>query len=203
MLQEGGPLPGPQTGLLFNIQKWIVWGNTCADKARDLIGKGHPVESSRLRGTALPRGSQSQFYGDGISFQVVFSQLFWLRVLPGGACLVQPRWMPERRILGGGLTCGVSFRPFANSSSWWWLISPVFLTRTSCHKTTHANGYYGAWPGWAVSVSVLPLKGSLLLLTQIKLMNAPNVKISMCLQLPRSPASGNLYYSVQHIQNKL
>ena len=24
-------------------------------------------------------------------------------------------------------------------------------------KTTHANGYYGAWPGWAVSVRVLPL----------------------------------------------
>ena len=33
----------------------------------------------------------------------------------------------------------------------------MFLTRTSCRKTTHANGYYGAWPGWAVSVSVLPL----------------------------------------------
>ena len=44
-----------------------------------------------------------------------------------------------------------------NSSSWWWLISSVLLTGTSCHKTTHANGYYGAWPGWAVSVSVLPL----------------------------------------------
>ena len=44
-----------------------------------------------------------------------------------------------------------------NSSGWWWLISSVFLTRSSCRKTTHANGYYGAWPGWAVSVSVLPL----------------------------------------------
>ena len=31
------------------------------------------------------------------------------RVLPGGARLVQPRWMPKRRILGGGRTCGVSF----------------------------------------------------------------------------------------------
>ena len=37
-----------------------------------------------------------------------------------------------------------------------WLISSVFLSRTSCHKTTHANVYYGAWPGWAVSVSVFP-----------------------------------------------
>ena len=26
------------------------------------------------------------------------------------------------------------------------LISSMFLSRTSCHKTTHANGYYGAWP---------------------------------------------------------
>ena len=97
------------------------------------------------------------FYGDGISFQVVFSQSFWLRVLPGGARLVQPRWMPERRILGGGRTCGVSFWPFLNSSGWCWLISSVFLIRTSCPKTILANGYYGAWPGWAVSISVLPL----------------------------------------------
>ena len=96
------------------------------------------------------------FYGDGISFQVVSSQSFWFRVLPGGAHLVQPRWTPVRRILGGGQTCGVSFWPFPNSSGWWWLISSLFLTRTSCHKTTHANVYYGAWPGWAVSVSVFP-----------------------------------------------
>ena len=61
--------------------------------------------------------------------------------------LVQPRWMPERRILGGGWTCGVSFWPFRNSSCWWRLISSVFLTRISCCKTTHADDYYGAWPG--------------------------------------------------------
>ena len=67
-----------------------------------------------------------------ISFQVVFSQSFWLRVFPGGVCLDQPRWMSARRILGGGWTCGISFWPFPNSSSWWWLISSVFLTSTSC-----------------------------------------------------------------------
>ena len=33
----------------------------------------------------------------------------------------------------------------------------VSCSRTSCHKTTHTNGYYGAWPGWVVSISVLPL----------------------------------------------
>ena len=41
LLQEGGPLPGPETGLLSNTQKWIVRGDACADKARDFIGKGH------------------------------------------------------------------------------------------------------------------------------------------------------------------
>ena len=65
--------------------------------------------------------------------------------------------MLARGILGSGRTCGVSFRPFPNSSGWRWLISSVFLIRISCHKTTHANGYYGAWPGRAVSIGVLPL----------------------------------------------
>ena len=161
LLQEGGPLPGNETGLLSNTQKWIVWGDTCVTKQEILLGKGTRGESSRVREprrTALPRGLHSLgFYSDGTRFQVVFSQSFWLRVLPGGSCLVQPRWMPERRILEDGQTCGVSFWPFLNSSGWWLFISSMFLTRTSCHKTTHANGYYGAWPGWVVSVSVLPL----------------------------------------------
>ena len=95
-----------------------------------------------------------RFYGDGISFWVVFSYSFWLRVLPGGVCLVQPRWMLERRILGGGWTRW--FWPFSNSSGWRRLISSLFLTRTSCHKTTHANGYNGARQGWAISISVFP-----------------------------------------------
>ena len=81
-----------------------------SDKARDFIGKGHPVESSRVRKprrTCLSHGLQ--FYGDGISFWVVLSQSFRLRVLSGGEHLVQPKWMTKRRILGGGQTSGVSF----------------------------------------------------------------------------------------------
>ena len=77
-------------------------------------------------------------------------------VFRGGARIAQPRWMLVRGILGSGRTRSVSFRPFPNSSSWWWLISSVFLIRISCHKTTHANGYYGTWPRWVVSISVLP-----------------------------------------------
>ena len=159
MLQEGGPLPGPNTGLLSNTQKWIVRGDTYAEKARNFIGKRHPGREQQGKGTqensSITWLCSRGFYGDGISFWVVFSQSFWPRVLPGGVCLVQPRWMPER-ILGGGRTCGVSFWPFPNSSGWWRLISSMFLTRTCC-KTTYANGYCSAWPGWVVSVSVLPL----------------------------------------------
>ena len=49
------------------------------------------------------------FYGDGVSFQVVFVQSFLLRVLPGGSPIAQPRWLPGKRILGGGKTRGISF----------------------------------------------------------------------------------------------
>ena len=42
VLQEEGPFPEPETKLLSNTCKWIVWGDTYADKARDFIGKGHP-----------------------------------------------------------------------------------------------------------------------------------------------------------------
>ena len=159
LLQDGGPLLRPRTGLLSNTRKWIVQGDSCWQSKRfywerapgwRTVGWGNPGE--QLCHMACGLG----FYGDGISFWVVFSQLFWLKVHPGGAHLVQPRWMPER-ILGGDQTCGVFSWPFLNSSGWWRLISSVFLTRTSCHKTTHGNDYYGVWPGWAVSISVLPL----------------------------------------------
>ena len=51
MLQERGPLSGPKTGLLSYTQKWTVWGDTCADKARDFIGKGHPGGEQEGEGT--------------------------------------------------------------------------------------------------------------------------------------------------------
>ena len=80
MLQERGTLSRPKSGLLSNTWKWIFWGDTGTDKLRHLIRKGTRVESTRVRQTgrtALPHGSQSRVYGDGISFQVVFRQSFW------------------------------------------------------------------------------------------------------------------------------
>lgn len=53
--------------------------------------------------------------------------------------------MPVRRILGAGKTCGTSF--WLPWTLWWWLSNPVFFTRTSCYKITHANDSYGACQG--------------------------------------------------------
>ena len=101
-------------------------------------------------------GHSLGFYGDGlVSGWSLANQSN--SVFPGGTRIAQPRWMLARGILGSGRTRGVSFQPFPNSYGWWWLISSLFLIRISCHKTTHANGYYGAWPEWAVSISVFPL----------------------------------------------
>ena len=156
--RKGTP-SGPETGLLSNTQKWIVWGDTSADKARDFIGKGHLGGEQQAKGTQENSSAMwlAGFMVMGLVSRLSLANHSDLRVLPGGSCLVQPRWMPERRILGGGRTCGVSFWPSPNSSGCWRLISSVFLTRTSCRETTHANGYYGAWPGWVVSISVLLL----------------------------------------------
>ena len=125
-MQEGGPLTGSETELLSNTRKCIARGDICADKARDFIGKGHPAGEQQ--------GKETQENCSAM----------WLSM--SGFMVV----------LGSGRTRGVSFRPFPSSSSWWRLISSVFLIRIFCHKTTHANGYYGAWPGWAASISVLP-----------------------------------------------
>ena len=160
LLQEGPSFPGLRVGSCLTLRnelsketreltkKRFYWEDVPRQRP---VGWGNPGEL--LRHTAHSLG----LYGDGVSFRVVSDQSFWLRVLPGGAHIAQPRWMPARRILWGGRTCGVAFWPFPNTSSWWWLISSVLVTRTSCHKTTHTNGYYGAWPGQAVSVSVLLL----------------------------------------------
>ena len=70
------PLPWPQSGLLSNTQKLIVQGDTCADKARDFIGKGRLGGEQQGKGTQEKCSASLGFYDDGISFWVVFSQSF-------------------------------------------------------------------------------------------------------------------------------
>ena len=159
LLQEGGPLPGPETGLLSTLGNELSEETHVLTKQEILLGKGTWVESSRVREprkTALPHGLGFMVMGlvsglslanhsDSESFLVVhalFSQDgcqregFWEVVGP----VVSPFDLSWTLLIGGGLLV-------------------VFLTRTSCHKTTHANVYYGVWPGWAVAVSVILLTG--------------------------------------------
>ena len=65
VLHEGGPFQDPELGSCLTLGNELsdTCADTRADKARDFIGKGTRVESSRLREprrTALPRGSKSQ-----------------------------------------------------------------------------------------------------------------------------------------------
>ena len=132
---------------------------THADKARDFIGKGHPGGEQEAKGTQ-ENCSAERLEVSGFMVMGFVSRWSLASLSNSESFLVvhaDARGMLARGILGGRWTLSVSFQPFPNSSLWWWLISSVFLIRISCNKTTHANGYYGTWPGWAVSISVLPL----------------------------------------------
>ena len=61
MLQEGGPLPGPETRLLLTLRNELSEDTYVLTKQEIFLGKGTRVESSRgrkPRRTALLRGSQ-------------------------------------------------------------------------------------------------------------------------------------------------
>ena len=72
LLQEGGPLPGPETGPCLTLGSELSEETHVLTKQEILLGKGPRVESSRVREPAPWLG----FYGDGISFWVVFGQSF-------------------------------------------------------------------------------------------------------------------------------
>ena len=116
MLRPERPLLGPKSSLLSNTWKSIVWGDTCADKARGFIGKGHLGGEVYGQGTKencsalwlavsgfMVMGLVSEFslanHSDSESFLMVHT-------------LLRPRCMPGRRILGGGRTRGISYWPF-------------------------------------------------------------------------------------------
>ena len=75
-------------------------------KQEILLGRGTQVESSRVREPTLLTVL-------GFMVMGLVSRLSLARLLTqspsSGTCLLQPRWMPVRRILGGGQTYGVSF----------------------------------------------------------------------------------------------
>ena len=136
------PFQDPKLGSCLTLENELSEETHVLTKQEILLGKDTQVESSRVREprrTAVPWLAVLSFMVMGLVSGLSLANHSNSRVLSGGTCLVQPRQMPER-ILGGGRTCGVSFWPFPNSSGWR-LISSVFLTSTSCRKTTHANGF--------------------------------------------------------------
>ena len=85
--RKGDPFQGPKQGSCLTLGNELSEETHVLTKPEILLGKGTRVESRRGREpgrTSLPCGCCLGFYGDGISFRVVFSQSFWLRVLPGG-----------------------------------------------------------------------------------------------------------------------
>ena len=110
--RKTAPFQGPRLGSCLTLGNELSEETHVLTKQEILLGKGTRVESSRVREprrTALSHGLQSRVFMviglvSGLSLANQSDS-----VLSGGACLVQPKWMPERRILGGGWSCGVSF----------------------------------------------------------------------------------------------
>ena len=72
-MQERGPIPGPETGLLPNTHNELSEETHVLTKQEILLGKGAWVESRSLRGprrTFCHMAGSLRFYGDGISFRL-------------------------------------------------------------------------------------------------------------------------------------
>ena len=124
------------------------------------------------------------FNGDGFSFLVFTGQSFWLRVLPGGACIAQPRCMPAR-ILGGGRHVT---SPFDRSQTLLIGVAYIFmiLTGTSCDKITHQMvTLVCGQDAWFQSVcfpkEFLTTSGYLLNVTRLLFRDTGNTQLCMCL----------------------
>ena len=72
LLQEGDPFQGPKLGSCLTLRNELPKETHVLTKSETLSARGAQGESWRVR---EPRRA-ALFYGDGISFRVVFSQSF-------------------------------------------------------------------------------------------------------------------------------
>ena len=89
--RKGDPIPEPESGLLSNSQKWIVRGDTRADRARAFAGKRAQENCPAL--WLVVSGFMVMGSVPGCLWPVILTQG------PSWWC-AQPRWIPAR-ILGG------------------------------------------------------------------------------------------------------
>ena len=77
--RKGGPFQGLKLGSCLTLGNELSEETHVLTKQEILLGKGTRVESSRVREprrTALHMAHSPGFYGDGISFRVVFGPSF-------------------------------------------------------------------------------------------------------------------------------
>ena len=153
--RKGDPFQGPKLGSCLTLGNELYEETHVLTKQEILLGKGTWVESSRVREprrTAWLRGSQSR-----VLMVMGLVSRWSLANHSNSESFLVAHGIASERDSGKWMDTGCLLSTLPELSHWWWLISSIFLIRISCHKTTHANGYYGAWPGWVVSISVLPL----------------------------------------------
>ena len=170
MLSSPSSLLGLKTGLLSSTQKWIVWGDTCADKARDFIGKGCPGGEQLGQGTqenscplwlavlgflvmGLVSGLSLASHSDSESFMVVptlfshdgYHWGFWEMV----GHVVSPFDLSPTLAVGGGLLvpCSLPGPPVLNNSCKWllWCLARVGGFIQSASPNGSAQCTTGQW----------------------------------------------------------
>ena len=100
--RKGDPFQGPKPGSCLTLGNELSEETHLLTEQEILLGKGARVESRRVREPRRTAPPWLTVSGCMVMGLVSGSSLANPSdpVLPGGARLVQPRWMPERRILG-------------------------------------------------------------------------------------------------------
>ena len=143
------PFQGSRAGFCLTLGN--EFSETCADKAKDFIGKGHLGREQEGQGTQ--ENSAAWLTVSGFEVMRLVSRLSLGNHSDSESLLVVLTWhcsaKTDSREEDSGRLVGhmdrrlLSLWPFLNSG--WWFVSPAFLTRTSCCKKTQPNGYYWAW----------------------------------------------------------
>ena len=127
-------LPGSSIHRIFQARV-LEWGAISFSR-----GSSQPRDWTQVSRTV---GRRFTVWATREVLRVVLGQSFWLRVLPDGTDIAQPRWVPARRVLGAGRIT-VSFSELAGPRclSRTPLVADGFLVPCSLqeprHKTTHS-----------------------------------------------------------------
>ena len=178
--QKGDLFQGPRVGSCLTLGNELSEETHVLTKQETLLGRGaRAVREQQGKGTQENCSAMgltvSCFMAMGLAFWVVSGQsscpcpyLLQFKALP------QSRWFPVWVFQKGWQDiwwAGVSSLLLAPPKLSWLVFggSTMFLIGTSCCETTHASGYYRAWPRRVVSVN-----GSLIVLLLCSLCKREN-----------------------------